>query len=81
MIYKIKIRPKALKFIEKQDKYQRLRIYKAIYNLPNGDIKKMVGCKNEYRLRIGNYRIIYEQIQNEFIILITKAENRGQIYK
>lgn len=23
----------------------------------------------------------YEQIQNEFIILITKAENRGQIYK
>ena len=38
MIYKIKIRPKALKFIEKQDKIQRLRIYKAIYNLPNGDI-------------------------------------------
>jgi len=81
MTYKIKIRPKALKFIEKQDKYQRIRIYKAIYNLPNGDVKKMVGCKNEYRLRIGNYRIIYEQIQNEFIILVTKAENRGQIYK
>jgi mRNA interferase RelE/StbE len=81
MIYKIKIRPKALKFIEKQDKYQRMRIYKAIYDLPNGDVKKMVGCKNEYRLRIGNYRIIYEQIQNEFIILVTKAENRGQIYK
>lgn len=81
MIYKIKIRPKALKFIEKQDRYKRLKIYKAIYNLPNGDVKKMAGCKNEYRLRVGNYRIIYEQIQNEFIILITKAENRGQIYK
>lgn len=81
MIYKIKIRPKALKFIEKQDRFQRLRIYKAIYNLPNGDVKKMAGCKDEYRLRVGNYRIIYEQIQNEFIILITKAENRGQIYK
>ena len=52
MIYKIKIRPKALKFIEKQDKFQRLRIYKAIYNMPNGDIKEMVGCKNEYRLRV-----------------------------
>ncbi len=52
MTYKIKIRPKALKFIEKQDKIQRLRIYKAIYNLPNGDIKKLVGCKNEFRLRI-----------------------------
>lgn len=52
MIYKIKIRPKALKFIEKQDNIQRFRIYQAIYNLPNGDIKKMVGCKNQYRLRI-----------------------------
>lgn len=52
MTYKIKIRPKAIKFIEKQNKEQKLRIYKAIYNLPNGDVKKLVGCKNDYRLRI-----------------------------
>lgn len=52
MNYKIKIRPKTLKFIEKQDKPQRIRIYKAIYNLPYGDVKKMVGCKEQYRLRI-----------------------------
>lgn len=52
MTYKIKIRAKALKFIAKQDKDQRLRIYKAIYNLPHGDIKKLAGYKNEYRLRI-----------------------------
>ena len=52
MNYKIKIRPKALKFIEKQDATQRLRIYKAIYNLPNGDVKKLAGIRNEYRLRI-----------------------------
>ena len=52
MIYKIIIRPKALKFIEKQDKIQRIRIYKAIYNLPNGGA-----------------------------ILITQADDRGQIYK
>ena len=45
MIYKIKIKPKALKFIEKQDKAQRIRIYKVIYNLPNEDVKKLAGCK------------------------------------
>lgn len=81
MIYKISIRPKALKFIEKQDKTQRTRIYKAIYNLPNGDVKKLVGCKNDYRLRVGNYRIIFQLNQDELIILVTKASNRGQIYK
>ncbi len=52
MIYKITIRPKALKFIEKQDKFQRLRLYKAIYNLPCGDVKKLAGYKNDYRLRV-----------------------------
>ena len=52
MSYKIIIRPKALKFIEKQDKFQRIRIYKAIYELPNGDVKKIAGAKNEYRLRV-----------------------------
>lgn len=29
----------------------------------------------------GNFRIIYTLNQNKFIILITKADNRGQIYK
>ena len=71
MIYKIKIRPKALK----------LRIYQAIYNLPNGDVKKLAGCKSDFRLRVGNYRIIYQINNEELIILITKADTRGQIYK
>lgn len=52
MTYQIKFRPKALKFIQKQSKDQRLRIYKAIYNLPKGDVKRLVGCKNYYRLRV-----------------------------
>ena len=52
MTYKIIIRPKAQKFIDKQDKSQKLRIYKAIYNLPNGDLKKLAGYKNDYRLRV-----------------------------
>lgn len=52
MIYKIKIRPKALKFIEKQDKNQKIRIYKAIYNLPNGDVKRLTNNNNRFRLRV-----------------------------
>ena len=52
MTYKIIIRPIALKFIEKQDKNTRIRLYKAIYNLPNGDVKKMTGTKEDYRLRV-----------------------------
>jgi len=52
MNYEIIIRPTAIKFIEKQDKNTRLRLYKAIYNLPKGDVKKMAGTKDDYRLRV-----------------------------
>lgn len=32
-------------------------------------------------LEFGDYRIIYELNQNKLIILVTKADNRGQAYK
>ena len=44
---KINIKKKAQKFISKQDKKQQLRLYKAIYNLPNGDIKQLKGYKEK----------------------------------
>ena len=40
-IYKIKYEKQSKKFIEKQPKDQRLRIYKAINKLPDGDVKKL----------------------------------------
>lgn len=39
--YKVRFEKAAQKFLDKQDKNQRLRLYKAIYRLPDGtDIKK-----------------------------------------
>ena len=81
MTYKINLKKKAQKFINKQDKKQQLRLYKAIYNLPNGDIKQLKGYKETYRLRVGEYRIIFEWIENEIVIDVTDADNRGDIYK
>ena len=79
MTYKINIKKKAQKFISKQDK--QIRLYKSIYNLPNGDIKLLKGYKTKYRLRVGEYRVIFEWIENEIIINVTDADNRGDVYK
>jgi len=81
MIYKINIKRKAQKFIDKQERKQQVRIYKAIYNQPAGDIKKMQSYSNKYRLRVGKYRIIFEWIENKIIIDVTDADSRGDIYK
>lgn len=80
-IYKIRFEKAAQKFLDKQDKSQRLRLYKAIYKLPDGtDIKKLNG-HNLYRLRVGDYRILY-MIDNEIhLINIENIDNRGDVYK
>jgi mRNA interferase RelE/StbE len=69
---------KAKKFLDKQDLASRNRIVKAIEKLPIGDVKKLHGL-NGYRLRVGNFRILFDHDGN--IIDIIDIDNRGQIYK
>lgn len=74
-----------MKFITKQDKKQQERLLKAIYLLPViGDVCKMSGEDNLYRLRIGDYRILFElsaKSNTVTLIDVTNADNRGQMYK
>ena len=84
----IKYSKQALKFLKKQDIPTRKRIVAAIITqkrilnaisvLPKGDVKALQG-KDGYRLRIGDYRVIFNNIDN--IIFIRMIGNRGQIYK
>lgn len=81
MMYKIVLKKKAKKFIDKLPKNERLRIVKAIGQLPNGeDIKKMKGHSELFRLRVGEYRIIYTVDNGELIVCVIDAGNRGEIY-
>ena len=82
MNYNIKLLKKARKFIETQPKNQQERILKAINNLPeSGDIIPLSGRNGFFRLRVGDYRIIY-RVQNEILLItVVNADNRGQVYK
>lgn len=87
-IYKIAIEKTALKFIMAQPKNQQARIFKAIHKLPEGNsIKALQGQENMFRLRVGDYRIIYQLIPKEkeedfeiILVDVIDAGNRGQIY-
>lgn len=68
----------ALKFLKKQDKSTQIRIISAINALPAGDIIKLQG-REGYRLRVGNYRVIFDK--HGEVLMIEKIDNRGQIYK
>ena len=82
MQYRINFDKRAVKFIAKQPKPQRERIFTAIYKLPDfGDIKAMQGYKDTYRLRVGDYRILYTVDNNVLVIRVIEIGNRGDIYK
>jgi len=66
-------------YLEKQTEKQTERIKKAISSLPSGDVKKLKGIDNGYRLRVGNVRILFEKEGD--IIHVIKIDNRGDVYK
>ena len=75
---------KALKSLG--DRGLRRRIEEMIDTLshtyfPKGyDIKKLKGVKNTYRLRIGDYRIIYTVNFNNSQIFVTSITPRKKAY-
>ena len=78
--YHIKLTKSSEKFIKKQDKDAQKRFIKSIIALPKGDIKKLKGMGEIYRLRVGDFRVLLEKNDKELIILIIDVGNWGQIY-
>ena len=78
--YNINLTKKAEKFVRKQDVNTQKRIIKAILKLPEGDIKKLKGMHDIYRLRVGDFRILFEKNDDKLIIIVIGVGNRGQIY-
>ena len=47
----------------------------------DADIKKLAGYEDRYRLRVGDYRIIYEVVDGQPIILVVGVGHRRAIYQ
>jgi mRNA interferase RelE/StbE len=47
---------------------------------PNNNVKALKGQGRSYRLRIGDWRVIYTLQDNELVILVIKVGPRGEIY-
>lgn len=76
---KRKYSKQAEKFLASQTVDTILRIKSAIRNLPAGDVKKMKSQKNQYRIRVGDFRILFTLTSKS--IIIDRIDSRGQVYK
>ena len=83
--YKIEFTPKADRIFSKLPESLREEITLQIDELsknprPPG-VKKLKGGKNEYRIRIKNYRVIYSIEDSILLIIILNLGDRKDIYK
>jgi len=48
---------------------------------PDVNVKKLAGYPDRYRLRVGDYRVIYEVIDAQLVILAVGVGHRREIYQ
>ena len=82
--YKVDITNSARKEIKNLDSQITKRIVEKLKSLeenpfPSG-CKKLV-AQNGYRIRVGDYRIIYDVIEAEKIVRVYKAVHRKDAYR
>lgn len=84
MTYSLQIKKSAAKALAKISKNDRIRLIEAIDRLreePNaGGVLKgeFAGLR---RLRIGSYRIIYEVIDDQLVVLGVRVAHRRDVYR
>lgn len=77
---KITISPKAEKQLKKISKVDQLIIAEKIRNLnKQTSLQALRGYKNIYRVRVGDYRIVYRRQKSEIYIIL--IGHRRDIYK
>jgi mRNA interferase RelE/StbE len=81
----VRFAPTALKALSKLDKVTQKRIAMATSLLATNPFpprsKKLVGPRDFYRIKVGDYRIIYAILDAELIVLVVALGHRRDVYR
>ena len=82
--YKIEFKKSAVKELNSIHKRDLIKIISKINELaddprPNGSIK--LTNREQYRIRQGNYRILYSIEDDRLVIFVVKIAHRKDVYK
>lgn len=84
MIYSLRIKQSAAKALAKIAKRDRLRLIEAIDQLreePNAGGVLKGEFSGLRRLRVGNYRVIYEVVNDQLLVLGIRVGHRSRVYR
>lgn len=84
MTYQLQIKRNAQKALAKIPQPYQKNIINAIYRLADSPFpiacKKLTG-KEAWRIRVGDYRVIYEVKDSQLIIFVIDIGHRKEIYR
>ena len=82
-IMKVELKKQPKKYMEKCLRSDYAKISDALIKLETlqGNIRKMEGSDDEYRVKIPPFRIIFKYDRVNKVILVTKIKTRGDAYK
>ncbi len=84
-LYKIQWKRSALKELKQLPKESISPIFKSVEELvsnpfPN-KVKKLADSEHSFRIRVGDYRVIYNIFSKNLIIEIVRIKHRKDVYK
>ncbi len=83
--YRIEWRASARREIRRIGKQHLPRIIEAVATLADdprpAGCTKMTGSERAYRIRVGNYRVIYEIFEDAVLIEIVRVGHRRDVYR
>ncbi|MHB8340021.1 MAG: type II toxin-antitoxin system RelE family toxin [Mycobacteriales bacterium] len=84
MTHRVTVAPSAARQLRKLEPDVRRRIQAALELLAEHprppSATQLVGGSGEWRVRTGNYRIVYEIKDNELVVLVLRMGHRRDIY-
>ncbi|CAN1213394.1 Plasmid stabilization system [Tumidithrix helvetica PCC 7403] len=85
MSYEIQILPKAVRQLKALSIEVRQDISLTIQSLANEPrpigVKKLSGEKDIYRVRVGNYRVLYKIIDKVLVVVVVSVGHRREVYR
>ncbi len=82
--YRLFIKPSAAKEIEALPKKERIRVIHRIQDLskdPRSPGCEKLSGQDKYRVRQGQYRIVYSVSEKELVVCVVKVGHRKDVYR
>lgn len=84
-MYRVEFTSAAARQVRKLDRPVRTRLLNAIESLaysprPDG-VKKLASTENAWRIRVGDYRIIYSIEDDVLVVTVVRVAHRREAYR